>query len=118
MDRMSELQAIDVAAHAMERTTFTVSSGNRFTDLAAVALRAAHDAGLIVYRDEYERFDEQWIITGGEHNTSPVGPFTSEAEAHAEYKRNQPQGQEYLCPPTVVRLLRPAFGRFIFGKRR
>jgi hypothetical protein len=88
------------------------------TRVVGEVLRAAHDAGLIVYRDEYERFDEQWIITGGEHNTSPVGPFTSEAEAHAEYKRNQPQGQEYLCAPTVVRLLRPAFGRFIFGKRR
>lgn len=60
-------------------------------------------------------FDEQWIILDGEHTGSPVGPFFSEAEAHVEYKRNQPQGQEYLRAPTVVRLLRPAFNRFIYA---
>lgn len=65
---------------------------------------------------KFTRFDEQWIIVDGEHNTSPVGPFVSEAEAHAEYKRNQPSGQEYLRAPTVVRLLRPAHGRFVFGR--
>ena len=66
-------------------------------------------------RGEYERFDEQWIIVDGENQTGPVGPFFSEVEAHIEYQRNQPRGQKYLRAPTVVRLLRPAFNRFIYA---
>lgn len=51
---------------------------------------------------------EQFIITAGDHITQPVGPFTSEQEAHLEYRRNQPKGLTYLAAPTIVRLLRPA----------
>lgn len=50
---------------------------------------------------------EQFIITAGSHVHLPVGPFPSYKAAEAEYRRNQPRGQVYLEPPTIVRLLRP-----------
>ncbi len=53
---------------------------------------------------------EQFIITAGTNIHMPVGPFPSEEAAHAEYRRNQPSGQVYLSPPTIVRLLKPALG--------
>jgi len=54
-----------------------------------------------------EALGEQFIITAGYGIHLPVGPFPSEEAAHAEYRRNQPTGQDYLSPPTIVRLLRP-----------
>jgi hypothetical protein len=53
------------------------------------------------------KLQEQFIITAGTNIHLPVGPFPSEDAAHKEYCRNQPQGQVYLSPPTIVRLLHP-----------
>lgn len=61
----------------------------------------------ITYKNGLTLPVEQFIIL--EHQgLSPVGPFGSEQDAHDYYKRNQPTGLEYLAPPAIVRLMRPA----------
>lgn len=67
----------------------------------------------VAKRDAMTVVFEQFIITGGDyHDGMPVGPFSSEEEAHAYYQSNQPHSKEhpYLRPPTIVRLLRPCPG--------
>lgn len=65
---------------------------------------------------------EQFVITAGDYVSHPVGPFASEAEAHAYYQSNRPRASEgdlpYITAPTIVRLLRPCPAHVLAGADR